>query len=239
MKIILVSRMSSSRLPGKALMPFGKSTLLAHIVSRIELGGIDRNNICIATSNRSEDVPITAAASKLGCNSFTGSLDNVSRRILDAAHGVNGFILVLGDNPWIDPGQVAELVQCSRDIELDYAVTATQELPKPYWPKCFLPIGTRLQYIRTCFMEERLELLDGGVVREHTSKLFLDLPEASSSMVLIPEDGWSADALKMLNISINTEADYSLALTVLDDVGANASAVKATESYIRCLADHL
>lgn len=232
MKVILVCRMGSSRLPGKTLLPFGKTTLLSHIISRIELGGIRRNDICIATSNSSLDIPITSAAVELGCNFYRGSSDNVTRRILAAADTDTDFILVLGDNPWIDPQQLSELVKCSRSHDLDYAVTATKELPKFSWPQSFYPIGTRLQYIRTNFMSQRLDVLDSADVREHTSKLFSSLPQESSSMTLTPNDGWAADAIKMLNVSINTESDYLLALSVLDEVGPNASTAMVTHAYM-------
>lgn len=225
--------MGSSRLPGKTLLPFGGQSLLSHIVERIEQGGIARGDVCVATSYNSEDEQISAAAAELGCDSHAGSPSDVSRRILGAANGATGFLLVLGDNPWVDPSQITEILNIVRTNDhMDYVVSATQELSKSNWPKRLYPIGTRLQYVNTAFMAERLEELDNAEVREHTSKLFDRIPKQSSLQVLVPDDGWSAERLDMLNISINTASDYNLALKVLDSVGLRASCAEITKTYL-------
>lgn len=233
LKAVLVCRMGSSRLPGKTLMPFGGKSLLAHIVARIEQGGISRADICVATSENNEDGPILAEAAKLGCENYIGSSANVSKRILGAANSADGFLLVLGDNPWIDPGQISEIIDLVKNNEhLDYVVSPTQELPQASWPSRLYPVGTRLQYIRTGFMLRALEAMDNKEVREHTSKLFVRLPDSASSHMLSPNDGWPADVLDGLNVSINTSDDYHRALTVLERIGPDAPCVDVTKTYL-------
>lgn len=224
--------MGSNRLPGKSLLPFGQKSLLAHIVARMERGGVARSEICIATSVNAEDLPIIKAATELGCECYAGSPSDVSRRILGAAGDAEGFLLILGDNPWIDSDQIAELSKLvEKEGQLDYVVSSTQELPEARWPERLYPVGTRLQYIRTAFMAQQLDTLDSEEVREHTSKLFVDLPEGTSAQILCPEEGWSASELGGLNISINTAEDYNRALVVLERVGPNASCADATRAY--------
>lgn len=231
MKTVLVCRMESNRLPGKTLMPFGDHDLLSHIVARIERAGIAAGDICIATSSNAADTPIIDKAAELGCVSFAGSPDDVSRRILGAADDAEGFLLMLGDNPWIDTAQIAALAQKAGEQSWDYLVSATQELPEPNWPSRLYPIGTRLQYIRTQFMADRLAMLDNAETQEHTSKLFRDLPEDTITEIISPDDGWGADRLDMLNVSINTEADYQRALAVLQRVGPDAHIADVTDAY--------
>lgn len=233
MKVVLVCRMGSARFPGKSLAQFGEETLLSHIIARVVQGGIGRGDICIATSDNVEDAPIIREAARLGCCSYAGSSADVSRRILGATEGAADFLLILGDNPWIDPGQVAELVEASAERDVDYLVTATQELPPKRWPDRLYPVGTRLQYIRRAFMDARLKALDSADVQEHTSKLFLDLPEDARAEVLSPVGGWPAETLGGLNISINTEADYVQALKVLASVGPAAPTRDVAAAYLR------
>ncbi len=231
MKTVLVCRMGSNRLPGKTLKPFGDHDLLSHIVARIGRAGIPLQDICIATSTFEEDRPIIDKAAELGCASYAGSPDDVSRRILGAAGDAEGFLLMLGDNPWIDTDQIAALAQTAGEGDWDYLVSATQELPESDWPTHLYPIGTRLQYIRTGFMADRLALLDNPDTQEHTSKLFRDLPADTRTQIISPADGWAADRLNMLNVSINTEADYNRALAVLDRVGPDAHITAVTNAY--------
>ena len=219
--IILVCRMSSSRLPGKTLMPFGETSLLEHIVRRIEAGGIAREHIVVCTSTAEDDAVILRSAESLGCGAFAGSLNNVSLRILDAAsaYGMERFSLVLGDNPWVDPGQVRDVQALAAARPYDYIVTATPELPYRPADERYYPIGTRIQNIRRAFMEERLAALDSAEVREHTSLLFKNLQSGIRTAVCFPPDGIARDDLGMLNISINTREDYDRAVAVLDKAG--------------------
>lgn len=232
--IILVCRMSSSRLPGKTLLDFGGQSLLGHIVSRIECAGIERSSIVICTSTAQEDSAILDAASGLGCRQFAGSLENVSKRILDAAefHGIEEFCLILGDNAWIDPDQIQAVCRASNEAGKthDYIVTATPELAYCPEDEPYYPIGTRIQYIRRRFMEERLTELNSESVREHTSRLFLCLPNGTRYGVLYTPDGLAKARIGALNISINTREDYEMALAALKHVGdphAPTSAVTA------------
>lgn len=216
--VILVCRMSSSRLPGKTLMPFGDKSLLEHIVCRVEAGGVARKDIVICTSASADDTAILEEATTLGCSSFAGPLDNVSRRILDAAaqHGLEYFSLILGDNPWVDPSQIRAVHDLAASRTHDYIVTATAELPYRSADECYYPIGTRIQHIRRNFMEERVAVLDSDEVREHTSLLFRSLESGARTAVCFPADGIARDDLGMLNISINTREDYDRAVAVLD-----------------------
>lgn len=233
--VILVCRMSSSRLPGKTLMPFGDKSLLEHIVDRVEAGGVARSDIVICTSVSDDDAAILEAARSLGCKFSAGSLDNVSRRILDAAteHGLERFSVILGDNPWIDPAQIRQVHAIAASRVYDYIVTATAELPYRPADERYYPIGTRIQHIRRAFMEERLAALDNDEVREHTSLLFKALDSGTRTTVCFPEDGCGRDELDLLNISINTREDYDRAIAALTAAGDPlAPARRVTDIYL-------
>ena len=231
-KVILVCRMGSSRLPGKTLLPFGKGTLLSHIVNRIESGGFDRKDICITTSNNTEDRPVIREAKSLGCKYYAGHATLVSRRILDAAKGNERFILVLGDNPWIAPEELRKVVTISESgVLYDYVVTATPELPKNKWPDFAYPTGTRIQLIKTAMLMHRLKETSNPEDEEHTSLLFSRSMNVLKVKVVEPSSGWNVSDIEDLNISINIKDDYDVAVEILNNVGPDAPTSEVVNAY--------
>lgn len=228
MQTVIVCRMGSSRLPGKTLMDFGGISLLSHIVFRLGLAGVSPSDIVICSSNLPEDKPIEIESKNLGAKFFGGDPSNVSKRIIDAASYFSfpQFCLVLGDNPWVDPEQIQRL--WSEVGTREYMVSPTAELPEPFPAKLF-PIGTRLQLIDLNFLADRYALKRSAITDEHVSKLFFDLQ--GSDHVLLDDNGWSAEFVRHLNISINTKTDYILAKQILSKVGRSASIIDIVNCY--------
>ena len=52
--IIIQARMSSTRLPGKVMMPFGKTTILGSIIDT-STSLVGRENVIVASSNCASD----------------------------------------------------------------------------------------------------------------------------------------------------------------------------------------
>lgn len=226
----LICRMGSSRLSGKTLLPFGEGHLLEHIVTRLISGGIERKKIVITTSDLHEDRMLEDASKKMGCRFFAGSSQNVSKRIIAAAQHfkADNFLLVLGDNPWIDPRQVREISQPALSF-FDYVVTATPELETP-WPKVMYPTGTRLQRVSLKFLNERYAKFRNRETEEHVSKLFARL--SPSSLILEPDIGFPSESIQNLNVSINTNDDYVKALNILNKIGPAASIRDVVLAYL-------
>lgn len=98
--IILFARMSSSRLPGKMLLPLGPTTLFERIVARAR---VLAHPILLATSSDRSDDPLCEAARQLGVPTFRGSLDDVLGRACEAARtaGFDAFARLCGDRPFL------------------------------------------------------------------------------------------------------------------------------------------
>lgn len=96
--IIIFSRMNSSRLPGKAMMPIGGIPLLERVIKRAKLTGF---NVYLATSNNIGDDVLEELALKNGIGCFRGSLNNVLERGVKAAQQFNlkAFARLCGDRP--------------------------------------------------------------------------------------------------------------------------------------------
>lgn len=104
---LLRIRLSSSRLPGKALAPLNCRPAVTHLIDRIAASRYieSRRDIVVTTStDRSDDalVPVVEAA---GASVFRGSLDDVVARTFGAleAHGFDAVTQVDGDDVFADP----------------------------------------------------------------------------------------------------------------------------------------
>ena len=101
---IVQARMSSSRLPGKVLLPLVEKPVLGHIVERLAHSQLVGKTI-VATSIESTDDPVAqfCADNKIHC--FRGSLDDVLDRYYQASKSMSADVIVriTGDCPAIDP----------------------------------------------------------------------------------------------------------------------------------------
>lgn len=114
--IIVQARMSSSRLPGKILLPIMDRSVMEYQLERLRRVS-SANKIVIATTTNPADRVIVDLAVKLGVHYFCGSEPDVLSRYYHAAQYVGAKIVVRcnSDCPLIDPGVV------------DLIITAYQE----------------------------------------------------------------------------------------------------------------
>jgi len=101
---IIQARMSSSRLPGKVMMPLAGRPMIWHIVERARACRLVEK-VVVATSTEKSDDPLAAFCQQEGIDCFRGSLDNVLSRfikILDD-YSYEYCVRITGDCPLIDP----------------------------------------------------------------------------------------------------------------------------------------
>lgn len=114
------ARVDSSRLPAKAFLRLGGSTVLGTILSKIKKieGGVP----IVLTSDRSIDDCIESYANSLGVESYRGSLSDVSMRIVGAIErfGVDAFFRVNGDSPCIDESLITTALEQFRTGKYDF-----------------------------------------------------------------------------------------------------------------------
>ena len=97
---IIFSRMSSTRLPGKALLPVGGVPLIERVIQRCSLiNGIQK--VIVATSTDSSDDILASYLKKNNFEFFRGSLNNVLDRAIECArkYNIDAFFRVCGDRP--------------------------------------------------------------------------------------------------------------------------------------------
>lgn len=101
--------MSSSRLPGKVLMPFGDTTVLGSVIRRARASCVQE--VIVATSIREDDNPITEEAHKENALVFRGDLLDVLGRYADCAQAfdVDHIVRLTADCPLV-PAKIISLV---------------------------------------------------------------------------------------------------------------------------------
>jgi spore coat polysaccharide biosynthesis protein SpsF len=128
---ILQARMSSTRLPGKVLMPILGWPMLARQIERVARSRrIDR--LVVATSDDAGDDPIAALADQVGVGCHRGSLSDVLDRFhgAAAAEGATHLVRLTGDCPLADWDVIDRCIDFARDGGYDYASNAL----RPTWP---------------------------------------------------------------------------------------------------------
>lgn len=105
--IVIQARMSSSRLPGKVLMPLLDKTLLARMIERLQQIK-HQARLVIATSVADDDDVIEQEAKNLQIDCFRGDLNNLLDRHYQAARLFNADVVlkIPSDCPLIDPKAV-------------------------------------------------------------------------------------------------------------------------------------
>lgn len=111
------ARMTSSRLPGKVLLPAGGKPMLGILVERLKRAAL-LDGIVVATTGNATDDPIEELCGSLGVGCFRGSEENVLERVCGAARAfaADTIVEITGDCPLVDPWLVDHAVQHFRNV---------------------------------------------------------------------------------------------------------------------------
>ncbi|NBU28167.1 MAG: hypothetical protein EBS42_08145 [Caulobacteraceae bacterium] len=114
---ILQARMSSSRLPGKVLMPLAGAPMIVRQIERLRRARrIDR--IVVATSTEPEDDAIERVVRREGIAVHRGPLDDVLARFLGALASwpADHVVRLTADCPFADPDVIDETIALHHDL---------------------------------------------------------------------------------------------------------------------------
>ena len=114
--------MSSTRLPGKVLMPIVRQPMIVRQIERVARARLI-DKIVVATSDRPEDDAIEAAVRREGIAVFRGPLDNVQQRFIGAldAPPADHVVRLTADCPLADPDLIDATIQLCLSKGADYA----------------------------------------------------------------------------------------------------------------------
>ena len=119
---ILQARMSSSRLPGKVLLPLAGAPMILRQIERVSRSRrIDR--LVVATSDRPDDDALAQTLTDAGVAVFRGSLDDVLARFvgaLDAFGPADYVVRLTADCPLADPTVIDATIETVIATGADY-----------------------------------------------------------------------------------------------------------------------
>jgi spore coat polysaccharide biosynthesis protein SpsF len=155
--IVLLARMASSRLPGKALQPVGQWTILEHCLRRLTAGGVAR--VVLATTTQPEDDALVEVARRVGVPVFRGDSDDVLGRTLRAAQefGLDPVVRATGDNPFVDIQAAGRLLAALRASKADYVREEG------------LPYGAAVVAMTTAALRQAADMATDAADREHVT----------------------------------------------------------------------
>lgn len=159
--LIIFARSSSTRLPGKALKPLGRSTLLETVIEQTL--GFSEYKPILATSDRSEDDDLEFIAKKMNIFCFRGELDNVAARTAAClrAFRIQRFARINGDGPFVRMeliNKAFELLQSGDDL-------VTNIYPRSY------PYGISVEALKAELFLKAFNKFDSDE-REHITTYF-------------------------------------------------------------------
>lgn len=201
-KIILQARLSSSRLPGKMLMPVGGLPLCVLCAKRAAESG---HKVVVATSEEASDDPLCKALEEYGLSYVRGPLDNVLKRFIVATEELNDDDLVVrltGDNPLVDGDFVNEIIEHHKASGAQY----TRSLS----PIDKLPYGISAEVIECGALRALHNSNVGEDDREHVTSYLTKKGEYNLFTSKLDED------LSHLRVTVDTPEDYDRAVALFE-----------------------
>ncbi|UYO93976.1 glycosyltransferase family protein [Pollutimonas sp. M17] len=201
------ARMTSSRLPGKVLLPAAGEPMLMHLVKRLRaVESIDA--IVIATTTNDSDEPIVEFAKATGVLCHRGSEDDVLARVIGAGDMVQADVLVeiTGDCPVIDPDLVEQTIRMFFHHDVQYVANS---LIRSY------PDGMDTQVMGLSALKLSATMTNDRLDREHVSRFICQHPEMFSHLHLIapPSLHWPE-----LGLTLDEERDYQLLKKIIEEL---------------------
>jgi spore coat polysaccharide biosynthesis protein SpsF len=188
--IIVQARMTSTRLPGKVLLPLAGEPMLSRLVER--LSRVQRAaGVLIATTINATDDPIISCCAQLGVPCYRGSEHDVLLRYADAAklHGAEVVVRITSDCPLIDPALIDQMIATYAEGNSDYV----SNMLLPTWP-----YGMAVEVFSAAVLQQAQDEASHPAEREHVTPFFYWHPERFrlrnvSSAVDLSHHRWTVD----------------------------------------------
>jgi len=229
MKIVatIEARMTSSRLPGKVLLPAAGKPMLQHLIDRLRsVPSVD--DIVVATTVNETDDVIENFCTDSGVMCYRGSEDDVMLRVIGAAEKAQADLVVeiTGDCPIIDPEIVEQTIRMYLANTADYVSNAHI---RSY------PDGMDAQVFRLATLRQSAEMTSDRLDREHVTLHIRNHPELFSHIHLVapPELHWPE-----LGLTLDERSDYELLKKIIEYFGSENQLFGCTD-VVRLLRRHL
>lgn len=207
---VIPVRMSSRRLPGKALRTVRGIPVISHVVERLRRAR-QLDGLWIATSREADDDVIADWANANKVSVYRGGIDDVAGRILATARraGADAVVRISGDSPLIDPAIVDAAVAIYRRERPDIVTNV--------FPRTF-PKGQSVEVIATHAIARAHPRMSEAADREHVTTWFY----ADTSRARIESLSWPRPCPDM-QLSVDTAEDLARVEAILMRLGGDGS----------------
>lgn len=208
--IVVQARMSSSRLPGKVLLPILGKSLLYRMIERV--GMISHQaQVVIATSEDQLDDVIEAEAKQMNIACYRGSMNNLLDRHYEAAKQLNaGIVLKIpSDCPLIDPRII------DHALDFYFANPGDYDYVSNLHPATF-PDGNDIEIMTMDCLEKTWKEATRRLELEHTTPYIWENPEKFRIGNVVWDTG--LDYSMSHRFAIDYEADYQFIKRVYEEL---------------------
>lgn len=198
---IIEARMTSTRLPGKVLLPLAGKPAIERIIERLKRSRY-LDDIVVATTVNKADDKLVKIVEELGIKCHRGSEDDVLSRVLSSAHesGADIIVEITADCPLVDPLLVDEGIEKLFEGDFDFTANNTSSTPT-------FPDGFDVRVFPTDVLDRVDKLTDDPIDRVHVTYYIWMHPE----MFKVLE--WNADKEHFgpdLRVTLDEMDDYRL-----------------------------
>jgi spore coat polysaccharide biosynthesis protein SpsF len=208
--IVVQARMSSSRLPGKVMMPILGKSLLHRMIERL-LMIRHKALIVIATSEEPSDDIIEHEAENIGVRCFRGNLNNLLDRHYQAAKKYNAdtVLKIPSDCPLIDPRIIDQV------LDFYFAHPGRLHYVSNLHPATF-PDGNDVEIMTMVCLEKTWREASRPLELEHTTPYIWENPDKFS----IANAAWNSgkDYSTSHRFTIDYQADYDFINRVFEEL---------------------
>lgn len=220
--LVILARLSSQRLPGKALLPIrGEERVLEHILRRLQ-GIAKRDKIILATSDLPEDDALEAFANEQGIACYRGSLERVGERFYAAAQKLNcDYALRLnGDNILLDPAMLKQMMLLAEEGTYDFI----SNVPGRSFPK-----GLSVEIVSMAFYALHLERISADPYCNEHVMVCLYKDQAPENYYYFKNT--SLPKAAAIQLALDTEADFERSKWILAHIPEGDYDLNTTFEY--------
>ena len=215
---IVEARMTSSRLPGKHLLPVLGEPIIGHLINRLRsIPLIDE--VIVAMTVRPEDDALENFVKKVGASVFRGDEDDVMGRVLSSARNskIDVICEVTGDCPIIDVGLTEQVIKTYLSNEADYINNGKFG---------GLPDGMSCQVFSTETLAQSESMTKEPLDREHVTLHIKRNPELFRAIYLVAEKSiqWPE-----LAVTLDERSDYELIKRIIEFFGKDKPLFSCSE----------
>jgi spore coat polysaccharide biosynthesis protein SpsF len=208
--IVVQARMSSSRLPGKVMLPILGKSLLFRMIERLQMIRHEAT-VVIATSEDETDAIIEAEAEQIGVACYRGNLHNLLDRHYQAAKQLDADIVlkIPSDCPLIDPYIIDDALDFFFAGKNGYAYVSNLH------PATF-PDGNDVEIMTMGCLEKTWKEANRQIEFEHTTPYIWENPEKFNMGNVL---WWAGLDYSMSHrFTIDYEADYQFIKRVFEEL---------------------